>query len=116
MRTFTPPVVYDVGRVLPGAGARNSFARHASPLPRGRTVIIRLNNTAYETDYPLNPDEFPPNVRFTYLGGHIYLVSDEEATILIAAGYMVADPVVVTWGALGALTWGEAEQFTWGGF
>jgi len=50
------------------------------------TVIKR--GASYETVVSPNVGLFTdPDVDFIYQGGHIYPISDEEAALLIAAGY-----------------------------
>lgn len=52
---------------------------------RGISIIQRQDLSFYESRYPAQT-ELEEALRF-YMGGHVYIVSNEEASALIAAGY-----------------------------
>lgn len=49
--------------------------------------VLKIGNEYFEMRYPSQDDLAEASVY--YMGGHIYTVSDSEATDLIAAGYEV---------------------------
>lgn len=112
--TFEPPVVYDIPPTLPGIEHRhaNFLARWYNNRPRGRSVLkLTAATPGVFPSLTLFPDEtlFPratagessyvivdtptsdqmDAVAFTYQGGHIYTVTEEEAFELTAAGFTV---------------------------
>ncbi len=87
MPYFTPPVVYD----SPPSTSETSrgvllYARHRPPQPRGRSVV-KIAGVYTTVDGP--PMELQNSAEVTYLGGHIYEITDEEAAALLAAGYSI---------------------------
>lgn len=88
MPTFTPPVTYDVPRVLPSTrGNAYWVGRLLSPIPRGRTVLKAADGSYSIVDTP-TVDEMAA-AAIVYQGGHIYTVSNAEAAALVAAGFTV---------------------------
>lgn len=86
MATFSPPHVFDVPRVPPDTGDSVRVAmQHYSPLPRGVSLLKNQDGSYTLVDGPtgLQMDA----AAYTYLGGHIYDITDDEAAALIAAGY-----------------------------
>ena len=90
MPTFTPPTDpflnltdFDVD-TPPTQNLRLSFRllRHFQSLPRGRNVY-KLDDGSYTENEPADFD----TIDITYLGGHVYTVSDAEAASLTSAGY-----------------------------
>lgn len=77
--TFTPPT-YELKPVLAGP----LLSRYR--FPYAYSVIKR--GSSYESVVSPGIDLFSdPDVDFIYQGGHLYDVTDEEALLLIAAGY-----------------------------
>ena len=90
MPTFTPPTDlylnltdFDVD-TPPTENLRVAFRllRHFQSLPRGRNVY-KLDDGLYTENEPADSD----TIDTTYLGGHIYTISDAEAASLTTAGY-----------------------------
>lgn len=88
MPTFSPPTVNDVPRVLPDTrGPAYLLMRHYSPLPRGRSVLLR-NGRYVTVDNPDNAELMTLTEGTSYfLGGHLYDVTDTVATLLASDGY-----------------------------
>lgn len=81
MYRFTPPTIKE-GPI----GDHRLFDFYE--MPRGITVIV-FDGECYETRWPQNEDlELADNY---YLGGSVYKISDEEAQVLINAGYEVEE-------------------------
>lgn len=81
MPTFTPPVrVYNPP--IPFRKYRDGLSEYLPGTPKGVNVFIKPDGSAVE-----NLD--PGNAIYTYLGGHIYDITDAEAAILVADGYTV---------------------------
>jgi hypothetical protein len=78
MPTFTPPTV-DEGPVAEGS----LFSRYK--LRRGMSVLKNQDGTYSLVRYPAQTEIEAAKV--CYLGGHIYDITDDEATALTAAGY-----------------------------
>lgn len=77
--TFTPPTY----ELKPARGGR-LLSRYR--FPYAYSVIKR--GSSYETVTTPGIDLFSdPDVDFIYQGGHLYPITDEEAALLIAAGY-----------------------------
>lgn len=77
--TFTPPTFelkpVNAGRLL----SRYRWTYGYSVIKRG---------AEYQTVVNPSIDQFAdPTIDFIYLGGHVYPITDEEAALLIAAGY-----------------------------
>jgi hypothetical protein len=103
--TFSPPLAYDVPRVLPETrGVPYRLMRHFSNLPRGRSVV-RVGSTYQTVDNPAEPLG-TEGVDF-FLGGHVYVVTDTVGLALVAAGYTVTDIVLPS---------GSNPGFSEGGF
>ncbi len=90
MPTFTPPTDaylnltdFDLD-TPPTENLRLSFRllRHFASLPRGRNVYKLDDNTYTEND----PADFD-TIQISYLGGHVYTITDDEAASLTTAGY-----------------------------
>lgn len=90
MPTFTPPTDpflhladFDLD-TPPTQNMRVAFRllRHFQSLPRGRNVY-KLDDNTYTENEPADSDI----INTTYLGGHVYTVSDTEAASLTSAGY-----------------------------
>lgn len=136
MPIFSPPVVDDVGPVpadwvpvppIPyGKPAQRLFA-HMKSRARGRTVLLLKAGGCAIFDYPVQ--QVPPwqgegdpftetgiggyaytDIDRVFLGGHIYYVTDAEATRLINCGYG-GGITYGTWGSLSSRSWGSLN--TW---
>lgn len=91
MPNFQPPTEDTVSPVYlapdkyyPVPPLSQKLFRHYGSRTKGRNVW-KLTNGTYTEVQPLDPD----TVAVIYHGGHIYVVSDAEATALTAAGYTV---------------------------
>lgn len=62
------------------------YARHRSAQPRGRSV---LKNSGVYTIVDTPTSDQCDAADIFYLGGHIYEVSEDEATALTTAGFIV---------------------------
>lgn len=90
MPTFTPPTDNFLNlsdfeiTMFTGDDDRLShrLLTHFAALPRGRNVY-KLDDGTYTENEPNDTE----TVTITYLGGHIYTVTDSEAASLTAAGY-----------------------------
>ena len=82
MPTFEPPTDLDVTFVEPfRGGPANALMRFVRPGERGRNVFVKTDGTITE-DEP-SADE----IQTVYWGGHLNIVTAEEAAALTAAGY-----------------------------
>lgn len=113
--TFQPPIVHDLPTILADTrGIQWRSWRHYGGNPAGVSVV-RVNGmyTTVRTPTVLQL-EAAGNREGTdfFLGGHVYVVTDEVAAELADAGYT---PSGLTWGAWAATTWGEiaAAGDTW---
>lgn len=76
---FTPP-----GYELKPVRAGRLLSRYR--FPYAYSVIKR--GSSYESVVSPSIDQFSdPAIDFIYQGGHLYPITDEEAALLIAAGY-----------------------------
>lgn len=76
---FTPPTY----ELKPARGGR-LLSRYR--FPYAYSVIKR--GAAYESVVSPSIDQFTdPDIDFIYQGGHVYPITEEEAQLLIAAGY-----------------------------
>ena len=106
---FTPPVVYDVPRVLPETrGVARLLMRHYSPLPRGRSVL--LVNGHYEIVDSPDTTGLTEGVHF-FLGGHEYVIGPDIAEALEDDGFIVEHPG--TWGSYAGTQWGALQSDFW---
>ena len=72
------------GRPLVGGSLTGEVPTFITDIARGETLIV--NGSSVEaTLYPYQNDL--ENADAYYLGGHEYTLTDEEAAVLIAAGY-----------------------------
>lgn len=78
-----PPTV----KGLPGNGVAYRLLRHYKSRARGRSVL-KLDGVYVTLDYP-SEDQIDAASE-AYIGGHVYVVSDEVAAALVAAGYTVS--------------------------
>jgi hypothetical protein len=76
---FTPPTY----ELKPARGGR-LLSRYRFPYAYS---LIKRGSTYEEVVSPAINLFDDPDVDFIYQGGHIYPISDEEAALLIAAGY-----------------------------
>lgn len=90
MPLFTPPVRRFNRSTYPWDPKARPMA-YWKGVGKGVNVYVRPDNSVVE-----NTD--PGNAIYTYLGGHIYSVSDAEAAILVAAGYTL-DYSVASYGS-----------------
>lgn len=81
MPTFEPPVRRYNPATYPWAREEVPF-RYYRGTPKGSNVYLRANGTAVE-----NWD--PGDAAYVYLGGHVYDITETEASLLQAAGYTV---------------------------
>lgn len=89
--TFIPPTANIVPAVLPETrGVQRRLFRYYGPNPQGVSVLKRAGH--YET--VLNPvqDELETLVDgvTSFLGGHVYTVSDAVAALLVADGFVTS--------------------------
>lgn len=75
---LTPPFVWE------GPAAWNRLHVRVS-LKRGVTLILRWDNSIYEARYPAQTEL--EEAKDFWMGGSEYIVSQETADLLIAAGY-----------------------------
>lgn len=95
---FTPPSVEQ------GPVARDRlFFRYT--MPRGLTVIKRVNATYYESRFPAQT-ELEAASDF-WLGGHVYTINQATRDELVTAGYGAYITVVVLPGAYGSVRYGD---------
>lgn len=81
-----PPTV----KGLPGNGAAFLLLRHFKSRARGRSVL-KTGGVYVTVDYPTE-DEIDAADE-AYIGGHVYVVDDETAAALEAAGYTLGEAV-----------------------
>jgi hypothetical protein len=83
--TFEPPVVYDVPTVLPTTRgpARDLFRWYAGGRARGLTVLKEDGEYVVVSTPTSDRCDAAEEV---YLGGHIYPITEAQATALTAAG------------------------------
>lgn len=86
MNLFTPPIGPGVAWAEPDRfDPANLLMRFYGNVPTGVTVWRTPDGRWHESQYPLQ--EHLDQATHVYLGGHTYEVSDEEAALLVAAGY-----------------------------
>ncbi len=72
------------GRRLNGGSINGNVPISITDIPRGISLLV-TGSTVVENQYPSQDDL--ANVDYYFLGGHVYTVSNEQAAVLIAAGY-----------------------------
>ena len=72
------------GRRLNGGTSSGSIAPSLTDIPRGQTLIV--NGTTVTITLTPSQDELA-EASYYFLGGHEYVISDDQATVLINAGY-----------------------------
>lgn len=85
MPTFSPPTETIGYPVDPHDPMSRLFARF-----RGVTRGINVWKLADGTYTQNQPEPYEDGFVIEYLGGHVYLVDDDEAAALTAAGYTVS--------------------------
>jgi hypothetical protein len=80
------------GKPLVGGSLTGSIPSFITDIARGMTLIVNGANVE-ETLYPYQNDL--EDADYYFLGGHVYTVTDEQAAVLIAAGYAdYLEPIV----------------------
>lgn len=74
---LTPPTVSE-------AAERTHRLFQRVPIPRGISLLV-TGSTVVEQRWPTIEEQRDADV--TYLGGHVYVLSDDQAQVLIDAGY-----------------------------
>jgi hypothetical protein len=72
------------GKPLVGGSLTGSIPSFITDIARGMTLIVN-GTQVEETLYPYQNDL--QDADYYFLGGHVYTVTDEQAAVLIAAGY-----------------------------
>jgi hypothetical protein len=72
------------GRRLNGGTIDGDIAPSLTDVPRGQTLIV--NGTQVTITLTPSQDDLA-SASYYFLGGHEYLLSDEQAAVLTAAGY-----------------------------
>ena len=72
------------GRRLNGGPIDGAIAPSLTDIPRGQTLIV--NGTTVTATLTPSQDDLAA-ASYYFLGGHEYVISDEQAAVLIAAGY-----------------------------
>ena len=72
------------GRRLNGGTIDGAIAPSMTDIPRGQTLIV--NGTTVTLTLTPSQDELA-EASYYFLGGHEYVISDDQATVLINAGY-----------------------------
>lgn len=78
MHIFTPPIAY----TKPFSERSPLWSRITIPVPY---TVTKLADGRYVRELEHDPDQ--PGIVRVYEGGKFHLVDDDEATLLIAAGY-----------------------------
>ena len=79
---FRPPIDLIGPQTLAKKHSSDRLARHYKPTPRGRNVYQLTDLSFSETEQRLSSDYIK-----LYHGGHEHLLTEEEYTALVAAGY-----------------------------
>ena len=72
------------GRRFNGGTIDGAIAPSMTDIPRGQTLIV--NGTTVTATLTPSQDDLAA-ASYYFLGGHEYVISDEQAAVLIAAGY-----------------------------
>ena len=72
------------GRRFNGGTIDGSIAPSMTDIPRGQTLIV--NGTTVTATLTPSQDDLAA-ASYYFLGGHEYVISNEQAAVLIAAGY-----------------------------
>jgi hypothetical protein len=80
------------GKPLVDGSLTGSIPSFITDIARGMTLIVN-GASVEETLYPYQNDL--EDADYYFLGGHVYTVTDEQAAVLIAAGYAdYLEPIV----------------------
>ena len=82
--TYASPYARLAGRRFNGGTIDGPIAPSMTDVPRGQTMIV--NGTTVTLTLTPSQDELAA-ASYYFLGGHEYVISDEQATVLINAGY-----------------------------
>lgn len=86
MPIFQPPTARVTPHAPPGTrGLAVRLFRHYRPLPKGLSVLQLADESWVTKEYPTQ-EEVDSSLHY-FIGGHVYTVTDEVASLLTAAGY-----------------------------